>query len=136
MLKYPYTEKVGKKKRIKLRVLHPKKSLFECISPIMATNRPRKKNCHPVKSAICLWQMCITGVVIFFIVRSYINAETEKYQFNCRKYTISCDHQRLLITQSLRNVSMKCTTIVDTTRSFYYGVRLLRCLCDFGYSTI
>ena len=27
--------------------------------------------------------MCFTGGVIFFIVRSYINAETEKYQFNC-----------------------------------------------------
>jgi hypothetical protein len=46
--------------------------------------------------------MCITGGVIFFIVRSYINAETEKYQFNCRKYTDSCYHQRQLITKSLR----------------------------------
>ena len=84
------------------RVLHPKKSLFDCISPIMATNRPRKKKCHAVKSAICLWQMCITGGVIFFIVRSYTNAETENYQFNCRKYTDSCYYQRQLITQSLR----------------------------------
>ena len=76
MLKYPFIEKVGKKKK-RIKVLHAKKSLFECISPIMATNRPRKKKCHAVKSAICLWQMCITGEVIFFIVRSCINAETK-----------------------------------------------------------
>ena len=88
------------------RVLHQKKSLFYCISPIMATNRQRKKKCHPLKSAICLWQMCITGGVIFFIVRSYINAETEKYQFNCRKNTDSCYHQRQLITQSLRKLNL------------------------------
>ena len=46
--------------------------------------------------------MCITGEVIFFIGRSYINAETKNYQFNCRKYTNSCYYQRQLITQSLR----------------------------------
>ena len=40
--------------------------------------------------------MCITGGVIFFIVRSYTNAETENYQFNCRKYTDSCYYQRQL----------------------------------------
>ena len=50
----------------------------------------RAKKCHPVKS-------CITGGVIFFVVRSYSNAETEKYQFNCRKYTNSCYHQRQFI---------------------------------------
>jgi hypothetical protein len=49
--------------------------------------------------------MCITGGVIFFIIRSYINAETKKYQFNYRKYTNSCYHQRQLITQSLRKPS-------------------------------
>ena len=106
MLKYPFIEKVRKKKC--WRVLHPKKSLFECIFPIKATNRPRKKKGHPLKSAICLWQMCITGGVIFFIVKSYINAETEKYQFNCRNYNNSCDHQRQLITQSLRKPNL-CT---------------------------
>ena len=47
--------------------------------------------------------MCITGGVIFFIVKSYINAETEKYQFNCRKYTNSCYYQRQLITQVYEN---------------------------------
>jgi len=41
-------------------------------------------------------------VTVFFIVRSYINAETKKYQFNYRKYTNSCNYQRQLITQSLR----------------------------------
>ena len=38
--------------------------------------------------------MCVTGGVIFFVVRSYNNAETEKYQFNCRQYTNSCYHHR------------------------------------------
>ncbi len=117
MLKYPFIEKVGKKKK-RIRVLRPKKSLFECISLIMATNRPRKKKCHALKSAICLWQMCITGEVIFFIGRSYINAETENYQFNCRKYTNSCYYQRQLITQSLRKpTSFKLYVSATSTHS-------------------
>ncbi len=56
--------------------------------------------------------MCIIGGVIFFTVRSDKYAETEKYQFNCRKYTESCDYQRQLIMQSLRKpnlcLSLKC----------------------------
>ena len=76
-----------------------------------------RKNCHPVKSANFLWQMCITGGVIFFIVRSYINPETEKYQFNCRKYTNSCYHQRQSITQSLRKPNF-CTWNAFTVKLF------------------
>ena len=74
-----------------------RKSLFECISRIMATNTPRKKKCHPLKSAFCLWQVCITDGVICFRLRSYISAETEKYQINCRQYTNYCNDLRQLI---------------------------------------
>ncbi len=77
-------------------VLHAKKSLFECIFPIKATNRPRKKMLSTQER-----NLLVIGGVIFFTVRSYIYAETEKYQFNCRKYTESCDYQRQLIMQSL-----------------------------------
>ena len=52
-------------------------SLFECVYTIIATNRPRKKKCHPLKSAICMWQMCIIGGVILFTVWSYINADNK-----------------------------------------------------------
>ena len=125
MLKYPFIEIVGKKR---IKVLHAKKSLFECIFPVKATNRPRKKG-HPLKSAICLWQMCITGGVIFFIVKSYINAETEKYQFNCRKYNNSCDHQRQLITQSLRKPNL-CTWNAFSVK-LYKLIRLKKLLVSF-----
>jgi len=51
-LKYPFIEKVGKKKMFKSVLL--KRSLFVCDSPITATNRPRKKIFHPLNSAFYL----------------------------------------------------------------------------------
>ena len=73
LLKYPFIEKVGKKIEGCYTV---------CLSVFLLYWRQidRAKKCHPVKSAICLWQMCITGGVIY--------------------------HQRKLITQSLRKPNL------------------------------
>ena len=67
----------------------------------MATNRPRKKNVMQSRAQFAC-DRC--GVIL----RTYTNAETENYQFNCRKYTDLCYYRRQLITQSLRKPNL-CT---------------------------
>ena len=85
-------KKSAKKKRI--RAVAQRHALLNCNYQITATNRPRKQKCQPLKSAICMWQMCIISEVILLSVWSYINANNEKYQFNCRCSSINYCHQR------------------------------------------
>jgi hypothetical protein len=85
-------KKSENKKRI--RAVVQRHTLLKCNYQITATNSPRKKKCHPLKSAFCLWQMCIISEVILLTVWSYINADNEKYQFNCRYCSMNYCYQR------------------------------------------
>jgi hypothetical protein len=51
----------------------------------------------------------LTGV-IFFIVRSYINAETEKCEFNCRKYYLRQLNSHFSVSALIYDFTMKKMT--------------------------
>ena len=91
LVEIPFYRKSWQKKK-RIRAVSARWSLFDCISPITATNRPRKKKCHPLKSAICMWQICIISKFILLTVWSYINADNEKFQFNCRWRLSNLNH--------------------------------------------